>query len=118
MTAGIYRIQNINNGKCYIGQSKNLELRWQYHLIRLRMREHKSPSLQHDFNTWLTENYTTMTPFPFVFEILLECDITNLTKYEETFIAALQPLYNTQRFKSVRNKMSKEFIREMKEKYK
>ena len=28
---GIYRIKNINNGKSYIGQSKNIYRRWKQH---------------------------------------------------------------------------------------
>lgn len=98
MTSGVYRIRNIVNGKCYIGESKNVELRWQYHIIRLRKRIHKSKSLQRDFNAWVNAAYKQPTQMPFVFELLMRCDESKLEQYEKIFIIALKPKYNTQRF--------------------
>jgi len=34
--SGIYKIQNTETGKCYIGQSKDIKKRWQQHLYLLK----------------------------------------------------------------------------------
>lgn len=47
---GIYRIINIINGKSYIGQSKNIEKRWEQHDKMLFANKHHSKKLQRDFN--------------------------------------------------------------------
>lgn len=118
MNSGIYRIRNKRNGKTYIGQSIDLDSRWQMHIIRLRTRVHKSKTLQHDFNNWLREAMNAPTEFPFVFEVLMYCEKEKLEKTEMLFIAALQPEYNTQKFKQQRAELSPQFIKQMKEKYK
>ena len=48
---GIYKILNCRSGKCYIGQSKDIELRLQQHLYALRNNNHINKKLQEDFNS-------------------------------------------------------------------
>ena len=41
---GIYKITNIINNKCYIGKSKDIENRWQYHKdYKNNAREYNKP---------------------------------------------------------------------------
>lgn len=64
----IYKITNIINGKCYIGQAKDYKTRFQGHKLKLRKNEHDNPHLQYAWNYYgedafafdvleFTENY-------------------------------------------------------------
>ena len=76
---GIYRIRNIINNKCYIGQSINLYRRKNNHFCNLRNNRNKNRHLQNSYNKYGEEN--------FVFEILIYCEPIKkeLTKYERFF---------------------------------
>lgn len=50
MTIGIYRIYNIENDNTYIGQSKNIESRWNSHIEDLRDDKHHCFELQKEYN--------------------------------------------------------------------
>jgi len=62
MTCGIYKITCNETGKCYIGQSKNIEKRWKMHY--------------HRFN----KEY-------FTYEILMSCVVDWLDFFEKAFIS-------------------------------
>lgn len=48
---GIYRIHNKNNGKCYVGSSKNIPKRWaKYHRATLLQNKHYNAHLQNAWN--------------------------------------------------------------------
>lgn len=47
---GVYKIENINNGRVYIGSSKDIEKRWQEHLDALAAGTHHSYKLQKDYD--------------------------------------------------------------------
>lgn len=49
---GIYRIVNIVTGECYVGQSKDIERRWQQHEEMLFHGNHHSKKFQQAFNTY------------------------------------------------------------------
>lgn len=49
---GIYRIYCVITGKSYIGQSKDIEKRWQEHDNLLKKGKHHSKSLQKDYNKY------------------------------------------------------------------
>lgn len=74
---GIYLIQNLINGKCYIGQSIDIYTRW---------RRHKNP------NTWVEKDYPLYRAFQkyglnnFKFEILEECAPKELNEKEIYYI--------------------------------
>lgn len=53
----LYKIQNIINGKIYIGVSKNPNRRFNYHLNMLKKNKHHSIKLQNDFNIFGIENF-------------------------------------------------------------
>lgn len=46
---GIYKIENKINGKVYIGQSSNMEIRWNYHKMDLIDGKHHQRNLQQDY---------------------------------------------------------------------
>lgn len=46
----VYIIENIKNGKKYIGQSIRYKERYKYHLKLLRLNNHFNKKLQDDYN--------------------------------------------------------------------
>lgn len=48
--AGVYKIINTTNNKMYIGQSINIERRWEEHKEELKNNKHHSYKLQSDYN--------------------------------------------------------------------
>lgn len=78
---GIYKITNIENGKVYIGQTKQaFKERWRTHLKRGVKAE---PGTQNKLYAAMwqegAENFT--------FEVLAECDTTELNKKEKEYIS-------------------------------
>jgi group I intron endonuclease len=62
MTCGIYKITCNETGKCYIGQSQNIEKRWKSHRKRF-------------------------PPSHFTYEILMPCDVEWLSFFEKACIS-------------------------------
>lgn len=75
---GIYKIENTINKKAYIGQSKNIPLRFSNHKYELNKNIHPNHHLQRAWNKYGKEN--------FIFEILCECSIEKLNEKEIYFI--------------------------------
>ena len=75
---GIYKIENLVNGKLYIGQSRNLRKRKLRHFNELKMNKHVNNHLQRSFNKYGEKN--------FKFEVILHCNIEDLNYYENFFI--------------------------------
>ena len=69
---GIYKITNTINGKCYIGQSRDIESRWRAHKVR------KGTYLYNAFQKYGVENFT--------FEVLEECEKERLNELEKYYI--------------------------------
>ena len=63
---GIYKIENLVNGKVYIGQSINIEQRWYTHKSELNRNVHYNRHLQNAWNKYGADN--------FIFEIIEECN--------------------------------------------
>ena len=81
MTCGVYKITNLVNGKCYVGQSLNIEGRWKQHqrargnfLLARAIRKYGVNSFQCD--------------------VLKKCSPNSLTKWEQHFMDTLHPEYN------------------------
>ena len=75
---GIYKITNLINDKCYVGQSINIENRWKQHVSMLNSNKHHSVKLQLAWDEFGVKN--------FKFEILEECDRESLNKKERFYI--------------------------------
>lgn len=55
---GIYKIENIENNKVYIGESIDIERRWQEHIDSLNNNSHHSWKLQADWNKYGKDSFT------------------------------------------------------------
>lgn len=81
---GVYKITNLLTNQSYIGQSKDIDRRWM---------EHKTPKaggndrLHKDMQRFGIEN--------FKFEVLKECEPSELLIEERRFIKEQHPFYNT-----------------------
>lgn len=71
---GIYKITNQINGKCYIGQSIDIEKRWKQHKLQSSWRKQKEKILYKAFTKYGLNN--------FIFEIIEECQRKDLDKRE------------------------------------
>ena len=84
--SGIYIIRNLNNGKFYIGSSKNTTLRWRKHRSELRGGCHG--------NSMLQRAWTKHGEDGFVFEMLEAVGPELLLEREQHFIDLMDPVAN------------------------
>lgn len=77
---GIYKITNLINNKCYIGQSVNIERRWKEHCRKPN--KSKISKAIFDFGK---ENFS--------FQILEECSTEELNKKEQFYIKKFNSIY-------------------------
>ena len=81
---GIYKITNLINGKCYIGQSVN---------IRKRFISHKSIAYKPKAKSYDYQLYRAIRKYRwenFYFEILEECKLEELNEREKYYISKYQ----------------------------
>jgi group I intron endonuclease len=78
---GIYCIENLINGKRYIGQAENIYKRFRIHRNELLKKRDNCTILQNAWNKYGKEN--------FIFYTLLFCEIENLDLFEKFFIKFL-----------------------------
>lgn len=104
MTVGIYKITNNINNKCYIGQSRNVEKRWENHKYR-----NLDYPLYRAFRKYGIQNFT--------FEIIEECSVDELNSKEAYWIEYYCPEYNQTvggDFKIVPQKLTEKQVNEIK----
>lgn len=103
--SGVYEIRNKDNGRIYIGQSRNIVSRIDRHKRDLIQGNHKSKLLQSDFNTIhnkrvldliCTSSLETIMDV-FEFSVIHYCPPSQLTFWENLLIKAIKPEYNTKK---------------------
>ena len=85
---GIYKIENLVNGKKYIGQSKNIECRWR--------REKNDAFNEHSssYNYPLSRAFRKYGVENFSFEVIEECDVKNLNEKEKFWISRYDSFFS------------------------
>ena len=91
MKAGIYRIINSSNGKCYVGSSIDINRRRLEHFSALSHNRHVNNHLQNAYNKYGKDS--------FIFEVIENLEITDnikedLLEREQFWIDNLRPEYN------------------------
>ena len=87
LKTGIYQIINTVTNDSYIGQSLNIPVRFRVHRNQLEKGTHKNP--------FLRKSYKKYGKDKFIFNIILYCEVNELTYYEQELINILEPEYNT-----------------------
>jgi group I intron endonuclease len=87
--AGIYKIKNTKNGNLYIGQSIDIIHRKSCHWSLLHKNKHNNIHLQYAWNKYGWDK--------FIYEIILLCEPSELTYYEQALVDMLLPKYNIRR---------------------
>lgn len=87
LDTGIYKIENLRNGRIYIGSAVRLKKRWRDHNRQLETGTHHSRFMQRCYNKHGAE--------VFDFSVLLYCDRENLIDYEQRAIDTFKPEYNS-----------------------
>lgn len=80
MICGIYKIENLVNHKVYIGQSKNIKLRWS------KEKSKAFSKTSNEYNKTLSKAFRKYGIENFSFEILEECSSENLNEKEQYWI--------------------------------
>lgn len=83
---GIYSIINLINGKNYVGSSNDLDKRKNSHFNKLKRGKHENKKLQNSFNKYGEE--------VFYFQILEECERSELLYNENKWFLLLNPEFN------------------------
>ena len=78
MTCGVYRIENLLDGKLYIGSSINVEARFRKHLATLNRGEHQNAHLQRAFDRDGVDS--------FCLELVESCTADDLEAREQFYI--------------------------------
>lgn len=91
LNSGVYAIYNQVNGKCYVGHSSSLNIRWLTHQSQLRRGIHHCQPLQ---NAWRKYG-----PDALQFKVLelVPCDRIALYLREQFWIDLIAPAYNVMR---------------------
>jgi group I intron endonuclease len=86
MIGGIYKIQNVVNGKCYIGSAKSFKTRFRKHKNVLVKNAHHSIKLQRAWNKHGED--------AFIFQPIIFCEPKNLLFYEQQAIDLFDSYYS------------------------
>lgn len=89
MTCCIYKIENVDNGKKYVGSAVDYKRRIRRHTRALKDNNHRNQHLQ--------RSWDKHGPASFLFNRLLICEKNELYRYEQLLIDILEPEYNMAR---------------------
>lgn len=107
---GIYKITNLINGHCYIGQSRNIKKRWEEHRTR-------AFNIEDDgYNYPLYKSFRKYGLQNFSFEIIEQCSEKQLNEKENYWIQFYQANYNQtigQDYQVVPKKLTIEEVQEI-----
>lgn len=84
---GVYKIENINNGKKYIGSSKDIDKRFYQHKRELSNKTHHSIKLQHAWSKAKNKDI-------FLFDVVEVVDDINILKDREQYYIDLYDAYH------------------------
>jgi len=84
--SGVYCIENLFNGKKYIGQTKNLCQRGSFHLALLQAGRHHCSDMQEDYDKYGIKN--------FVYRVLWVCSGSSLFLKENEYIKKFNSVEN------------------------
>lgn len=107
---GIYKITNNINQHCYIGQSRNIQKRWNNHKIAVYNKNDRG----YDYPLYRAIRKYGLQNFSF--EIIEECSIEELNNKEYYYIQLLSPFYNQTEggdYQVVAKKLSYEQVKEI-----
>lgn len=85
-TSGVYQIENLVNGKKYVGSAIDLKNRESGHWSNLNKNKHRNARLQNSWNKHGRDSFR--------FKTLLICAPQNVVMYEQICIDGLKPEYN------------------------
>lgn len=88
--SGIYKIVHIASGRCYVGQSQDINFRWSCHKRDLEKGHHIAKFLQRSWQKYGESQ--------FEFTILEECPLCKLDEREQFWMDELEPEFNSCRF--------------------
>lgn len=83
---GVYRFQNLDNGRFYIGSSKNLYRRYYHHRANLKTKKIQNHKLYEDIKEVKTAN--------FVFGVIEYCEEARMLDREQYYFELYNPYYN------------------------
>ena len=94
---GIYRITNLNNGKFYIGQSRDINSRWKAHTMSISDDSNESVIRMAFAKYNLREQISKAGVYgEFKFEVIELCSEEQLLERERYYIETFKPQYNVQ----------------------
>ena len=94
---GIYKITNLVNGKFYIGQSRDIYVRWKAHTLSINETSSESVIRMAFAKYGLRQQISMNGIFDnFKFEVIEQCDEEQLSEREYYYIKELEPQYNVQ----------------------
>ena len=103
--SGVYELVNKLNGKRYIGQARNLEIRYNRHKNDLICGNHHSKLMQDDYNNFIIESDVRFGESwfdnLFEFRVIIYCRPSELTFWEHILIENLHPEYNIKKEKEI-----------------
>lgn len=88
---GVYCIENLVNGKCYVGGSTNIKARWSTHRSSLNHGYHASESLQQEWIVYGEENFA----FHMLEEVMNEDNLVDREQFWIDNFDSINIGYNT-----------------------